>query len=251
MQRDKKTARRRRGAAVYTPIAVLLTIVIVLFGVSVFFRIAVIEVTGADKYTPERIISVSGVKVGDNLVIVDASNVAQTISDNLPYLSDVTVEKLVPDKLLIRVVESKPLATVGFEDHNWVIDQTGRVLEEAESGSDVALITIIGMNVEDVIVGKPLVVGGETTKLRFLTNVLTEIVNAGIADDVGVIDMSNIAKISFIYTDTYSVTLGSGEDVAYKLSLLFEIAGQLTPEDGPGRIDVSGDMEPRFIPLED
>ena len=49
---DEKYVRRfKRSAVLYTPIATLLIILLVIFGISVFFRVSSIEVKGAQKYT--------------------------------------------------------------------------------------------------------------------------------------------------------------------------------------------------------
>ena len=249
MTKDKKRRRRRRrGAVIYTPIALLLIVIIAIFGVSVFFRVATIEVTGAEKYTVEQILSVSGIKTGDNLFIIDESKVARLIRSNLPYLSDVVIEKTMPDKIKIEVTESRPLAVVQYDGDWWVIDQSARVLEETDNLGAGEKIKVNGLTIKALGIGELIVIGeDDQTKFKYLTDVLYAIENAGIAEQVTVMDISNIANITFDYTNRFTVTLGSGEDADNKIARVLGIVETLVESD-MGRIDVSKEDEWRFIP---
>ncbi|SHH92951.1 Cell division septal protein FtsQ [Sporobacter termitidis DSM 10068] len=250
MADDKYYRRRRRGAVLYTPIAAILIIVIVIFGISVFFRISDIEVKGAGKYTVDQIISASGIKIGDNLVFIDPGAVAAAIKTNLPYLSDVQISKIVPDKIAINVTESQPLAAVSVDNTWYIIDQKARVLEKTDSATAQGKISVTGLIPTDAPVGRQLAVGdGEQTKLLYLANVLSAIQNAGISGDVQSVDVSNIGNIQFSY-GRFTVIMGTGEDADYKMVKLHDVIATLEPDD-TGKIDVSQDapVTARFIPV--
>ncbi len=249
MADDRHFKRRRRGAVIYTPIAALLIIIIVIFGVSIFFRISDIEVKGAKKYTVQQIMSASGIKIGDNLVFIDSGAVEQNIKVNLPYLSDVEIDKIVPDRVEILVTESQPLAVVSFKSSWWILDQQARVLEKTDSDTAAGKIEVTGISPTAVPKGLPISVNdSEQTKLSYLVSVLTAIQNAGIAGDVKILDVSNIGGISFSYLGRFSVILGSGENADYKMAKLHEVVAELKPDD-KGKIDVSKENPPaRFVP---
>lgn len=249
MAEKKYRKRRRRGTAVYTPIAVLLIIIIVIFGISVFFRISAIEITGAEKYTIEQILSVSGIKKGDNLIFIDTNAASKNISSNLPYLNEVVIDKVIPDRLLIKVTESKPIAVFKSGDRWWIMDQKARVLEETDEISASQKIMVSGIEALSAVAGQQIRVNeSDATKLKYLVDVLYAINNAGISDLVGSLDMSNIGNIKFTYTDRFTVILGSGENTDYKLSLMQNVIAQLT-SDEKGRIDLSREGESHFVPL--
>ena len=61
------------------------------------------------------------------------------------------------------------------------------------------------------------------------------------------IDMSSIGSISFIYLNRFTVLLGTGENIDYKMILLRDMLAQLKPQD-KGKIDLSRDNKYHFIP---
>lgn len=248
MADEKNYRRRRRGAVIYTPVAILLIVTIVIFGISVFFRISDIMVRGVTKYTAEQIVAASEIKVGDNLVFVDPGRTAAKIKTKLPYLNEVIVEKIVPNRVDIIVTESLPIAVVTVDGSRWILDQEARVLEEADEFSADDKISVTGINPKSATVGRPLEVdGSEQTKLLYLANVLTAIQSAGIAEDVSSVDVSNIGSIKFSYAGRFTVILGNGEDVDYKLIKLRDVMERLKQDDR-GKIDLSQDNTARFIP---
>lgn len=248
MADDKNYRRRRRGAVIYTPVAALLIITIVIFGISVFFRISDIMVRGVTKYTVEQIVAASEIKTGDNLVFVDPGRTAQKIKTKLPYLNEVIIEKIVPNRVDIIVTESLPIAVVTVDGARWILDQEARVLDKADEASAEHKISVTGLTPKSATAGQLLEVdSGEETKLLYLANVLTGIQSAGITEDVSSVDVSNIGSIKFSYAGRFTVILGNGEDVDYKLVKLRDVMERLEPDDR-GKIDLSQDNTARFIP---
>lgn len=248
MREEKKVRRRRRSTFLYTPVAVLLILVTAVLGVSVFFRISDIQVKGARKYSTQQIISASGIKTGDNLIFVDKNAVAKNITLNLPYLNDIVIEKAIPDRIIITVTESQPIAVVRFNNEWWVIDQKAKVLEKTDDSDAVKKIEVNGITPTSMTIGQTMSVdSGEQTKLKYLINVLGAIQSVNISSPVSTLDVSNIANISFRYSDRFTVILGSGDNADYKIVLLTKIIDQLEPE-MKGKINLSNDIKQRFIP---
>ena len=50
---------------------------------AVFFRVGEIQVTGNSRYTAQEIIDVTGVKVGDNLFLLDRARLAREIQSRV------------------------------------------------------------------------------------------------------------------------------------------------------------------------
>jgi hypothetical protein len=67
------------------------------------------------------------------------------------------------------------------------------------------------------------------------------------AQDVTMIDMSNMADAVFRYQNRFTVKLGKNENVGYKLELLLSAVGQLAPGDS-GTIDLTTDKKVAFSP---
>lgn len=247
MADEKYVKRRRRGAVVYTPIAVLLIVIIVIFGMSVFFRISDIEVTGAEKYTVDQILSISGIVKGDNLIFLDTKAVSKKIGSKLAYLNEVVIDKIVPDKVVIKVTESQPIAVISYNGDWWIVDQIARSLEKTDGSSAAEKMKINGIEPVSVAEGQKIIVSeDQQTKLQYLIDILTALNNIGIAYDVSMLDIANIGNISFVYSDRFTVKIGSGEDIDHKLILMQQVIEQLEP-DFIGKIDLTGE-NPHSIP---
>lgn len=247
MADEKYVKRRRRGAVVYTPIAVLLIVIIVIFGMSVFFRISDIEVTGAEKYTVDQILSISGIVKGDNLIFLDTKAVSKKIGSKLAYLNEVVIDKIIPDKVVIKVTESQPIAVISYNGDWWIVDQIARALEKTDGSSAAEKMKINGIEPVSVAEGQKIIVSeDQQTKLQYLIDILTALNNIGIAYDVSMLDIANIGNISFVYSDRFTVKIGSGEDIDHKLVLMQQVIEQLEP-DFIGKIDLTGE-NPHSIP---
>jgi cell division protein FtsQ len=249
MPKKKSARRRRRGAAVYTPVAILFIAIVTIFGISVFFRITDIEIKGAEKYNAQQIQSVSGIKDGDNLIFIDKAAIAKSLSQNLPYLSEITVEKVIPNRIVIRVTESKPVAAIQYGGDWWIIDQKARVLEKTDTAGLSGKIRVTGLTPKAV--GEGLVVTvdkSDDTRLRYLTNILSALKDAGLSDKVSALDVSNTAYVTLEWGAHFTVLFGNGENAPYKVERVTKIISQLD-SDERGKIDVSSDENAaRFIP---
>lgn len=203
--------------------------------------------TEAGKYTTEQISTASGIKKGDNLIFVDAKAAEQRISLNLPYLSEVVIEKIVPDRVVINVTESQSIAALSYGGSWWIIDQKARVLEKTGIEDAAGKIIVSGIEPVSLVEGRVIIVDkNNETQLKYLIDVLSAIYNAGLAEEVGTLDVSNISNISFTLTDRFKVVLGSGRDAEYKLATLQNIIPRLAPDE-EGIIDLTREKS-HFIP---
>ncbi|MDR2420744.1 MAG: FtsQ-type POTRA domain-containing protein [Oscillospiraceae bacterium] len=237
---SRKNGRRRRGAAVYTPVAALLALFIIIFGVSVFFRVERITVTGSMRYTEDEIISASGIERGDNLFFMDRDAAARRITGAMPYVAVVRIERRAPGTAVIEITESRAVAAVAEGGSYWKIDSGGRVLERTDFAGTAGLIRVSGFSPRTPKEGGQL----ETeesyeTQRGFLLEVLSAIESRGIAGDVSNLDITNISAITFTYRGDVSVNLGGGDNASFKLD---KFLSELEREPGfRGRIDVSKD----------
>jgi cell division protein FtsQ len=240
--------RKRRRATFYTPIAIVLIVFAVFFGISVFFRVTDIQIVGAERYTAEQILSASRVSRGDNLLLLDPAEVIENITSRLPYISDVVVEKHIPDKITVTVTESRPVAAIEAAGQWWLLDQKGRALEKADRSALSGKVRVDGLNPDNVVAGQALVVTQKDVKKReALSRLLLALHHEEMLDQCEWIDVSNIAGITMRYGGRFTVVLGTADDVEKNLLRLVGVVEQLDEGD-VGRIDMTNDAEARFIP---
>jgi cell division protein FtsQ len=232
----RKTGGRRRGAVMYTPVAALLVLFITIFGVSVFFRVTRVEVTGSVRYTADEIIAVSGVEPGDNIFLIDGDAAARRIRASKPYVETVRIERRIPDTAVIEITESVAFAVISENGDYWKVDARGRVLERTDFAGTAGLIRVSGITPVTPKEGEVLAVGEAfETQKGYLLDMLKAIDEAKIGAEVSNLDIANISAITFVYRGSVAVSFGSGDNAAFKIQEMLE-ALKGRPADFKGRI---------------
>jgi len=233
---DKKKQGRRRNALMYIPIATLLTLILTVFGVSVFLRITDIVIVGATYYTEEEIIAAAGVGPGENLLLVNGAEVARRIMEELTYISEVQTSNVLPGTLRIYIRESTPIAQIVYRGRFLAIDATGRVLSDTASGATDA-ISVRGAVPISPGVGRVLQAApGAEIEMDAMMRVLSAIYDAGLIGAT-VLDVANPANITLeVFLEEYGhewhfmVELGSLDGVSDRIRPLPDVIELMTAE---------------------
>lgn len=211
-------------------------------GLSIFFKISEIEVSGTVVYTEAEIIAASGIEEGDNLFFINKFSVIDKIFKELPYISEVTISRSLPNKLMIGVVESYSVAVVNSGGNYWIIDKNCKLLEKTDASGSDGKIIVTGVTPIQPVAGEKLALGeAEKAKVSYLSDILTVILQRDIQNLVAEIDMSNVNNPRFGYNGRFTVKLGESGEISgleYKFELLEKIISQLG-ENESGSIDLS------------
>ena len=97
---------RARRRAFSGPLMFVVVVVAAIFVMSVFFRVEDIRVVGNQHYTAEEIIRAVDIEEGDNLFFFDRFAAVGRAFSKLPYIEAVTVERSLPNKVVITVEET-------------------------------------------------------------------------------------------------------------------------------------------------
>lgn len=237
---------KKRKSALYAPVTFVVICAVLVFAMSVFFRVSSIEVVGNEKYTAEEVILAAGIEEGDNLFFINRFNAISRLFSRLPYVEEAAISRSLPNKLLIEVTESDAVAYLTAEDGLWSVDRSCKLLSRISAEDAKELVEVIGLTPVSPEVGQTLAVDeGEATKVAFLSTILNQIVYLKMTNDIEQIDMSNVANPTFDYLGRFTVKLGNNEDVAYKFQVLISAAAQLKNGDA-GYIDLSIDGRAHF-----
>lgn len=142
-QRRHNRSRRDRGrfGALYICVCALLVLGALFLACVVFFRVQTIQIEGEHRYTQEDIIQASGVSVGDDLLFLDKYRIQRQIRSQLPYIESVYPQRILPDRVVITVVECVPAAALWHQDTWWLINSSGKLLESvSQPPSDCPVI---------------------------------------------------------------------------------------------------------------
>lgn len=182
----------------------------------VFFRVNTIEVTGNVRYTTEEVIAASGIHPGDNLMVMAKSRIASSIRTQLPYVEAVSIQRVLPDGVTIRVTERVAAASVDSAEGRWLISSQGKLLEPAGGGQ---VMEISGLTALAPYAGGMIQVAEEDeSTLRYVLELLGELESRGMLSRCTALDCSAVTYMMLSY-DIYRLKLPRGVDYSYYIQL--------------------------------
>jgi len=231
--------KKRKSNAFFAPVALVLVLIAMVFVVGLFFRVQTIEVIGAVSYTDTEIIEASGVEVGDNLFFINRFSASTNIFSRLPYVDAATIERSMPNTIIITVEESRAVAYLDWQGQKWMITSTGKLLGSA-SGTELAgLIAVTNLEPDAPTVGEVFRVDAENElKKTYLIDLLSVLQADGLNSSVNSIDFVNVSDPTLDYLGRFTVRLGSDKDLDYKIRMLLATVQQLSADE-TAIIDVS------------
>lgn len=241
--------RRRRGRfnAVLKLVCVLLVIGAIVAAMTLFFRIETIVVSGNVRYSDEEIIAASGVKIEDNLFLLDKYAVTGAIFEQLPYVESATLRRKLPDTILLSVQEGKRAAGVVTKEGAWLISAKGKLLEQQlEIPAECSVVT--GAEPVDPAIGANVTFAPE---IRFKQTALLELLQCAeerdMRQDILTIELEDDTCMRFCYTERFRVKLPWDADIDYKLQSLQAVVDHLEVNE-TGEINLMTDGKASFIP---
>ena len=241
----KKPRRRSVSGAILTFAVVVIATV---FLMSIFLRINDIRVEGNEHYTDEEIIKAIDIEQGDNLFFFDRFAAISRVFAKLPYVEEVSLERQLPNKVIITVQECKALAYIAVGDENWTIDRSCKVLGKATDDELGALIRVEGLDPGTLLIGERLTsADGSGEIIDFISDVLYQIQARNLAEHILSLDFSDPLGASMQYGTRFTVIIGGKSEVNHKFAMLESVLEQLKEGDG-GVINVSDGSTAHFIP---
>lgn len=246
-QRPRPPSRRDEPRKRKKPMSLFkrrLTIVLALLGMaavtvflaeSLLLRVTEIKVTGDEIYAQEDIIKLSGVKEGDNLLLIPASDREEKLESQLPYISKAKITRKIPGTVIIEITASRGVCSIESGGVWYVIAGDGKVLETCP-GPKEGLMQVLGVTVQSAKVGETLVLDNEEASTVFteITGLIDRLGENGqsAASEFTKLDLTNLYDIRLWYEGRIECIIGSNIQLDYKLTYGY---GNLTdPEKGIG-----------------
>ena len=107
------------------------------------FGVASVQVQGASNHTRGAILAAADVEAGDNILGVDLQAVRARV-DQVGWVHDVTVRRVLPDTLNIVVTERRPLAVWQYQGRVGLVDAAGEVIAGADATRFPQLPLVVG-----------------------------------------------------------------------------------------------------------
>lgn len=224
---DERTVRDRSGT-IGKLIIMAAIVAAIIFGIAIFFKVSIIEVQGNSIYDTDRILEVSGLEIGDNLLTVNKATTAGNIKAALPYVEAVSIGRTLPDTVVILVRESEASFAVSTGTNTvWLINAAGKALERIDPSELEQHPRIIGVTLDSPTAGEE-VSALNQKQLDAALVVLNELDGTGILESIASINVEKEYDIILWVSDRFEVKLGGTEDMAYKIQYLVSILDQLS-----------------------
>lgn len=148
----KGTSRGLRIFSIVRKVAVLMSIFITATGVYFYvhthpamsvFPLKHLTFIGNRHLTDDELKAFAGVHLNESLLMVSNKEVSQYLLKS-PWVRSVSVRKEFPDTLAMTIKETEPFALLNMNEHLFLIDENGKLLEELKGDSVPFLPVIAG-----------------------------------------------------------------------------------------------------------
>lgn len=228
-----------KGIIKWTILCIALIASFIYFMMSPLFNLAEIQVQNNEKISTDTIISLSGLKIGDNIYKTSINNIRKNIKQNA-YIESVNIKRKLPNKIQVTVEERKTTYNLEYANSFVYINNQGYILDILESKLEVPIIEGYTTSGDSIIVGNRL----NDEDLEKLGTVL-KIVESANVNDIG----NFITRINISDKQNYTIVLEGEKKKAYlgdasNLSTrMLYVKAILTEERGiEGEIFVNGDL---------
>ena len=275
--RKKGTSRKERklrdSDVVYTPpkpfkrgrfllrlATVAAVVMAVVLGMSIFFKVETVKVSGCKTYTEWEIAQASGIETGSNLLTVSRAQVSGNIISRLPYVESVRVGIFLPDTVNIEIKELDVVYAVEDDQGSWwLMNEEGKLVEQINTVASKEYTRILGVRLTGAEVGKmavaeetvmatiPVAGADQTTdetsettetteptepevtirvgvtgaeRLSAALAVIQQLSSNSISGQVDSVDVTNLTDIELWYDERFQINLGNTSQLEYKVGAL-------------------------------
>ncbi|MBQ7488210.1 MAG: FtsQ-type POTRA domain-containing protein [Clostridia bacterium] len=238
-----------------------ITLMIILFGISLIavilclylFKIRNLNVVGNRTVPKADFIELSGIKIGDNYLLLNKSRLKTRIESNR-YLKFRSAQLDYSGTLTLRLNERHAMGILVRNGFYYVIDENGVVLENSGPNmpENVKCPFVFGLNLPDaakILAGEPVGVM-DKEQLVALSKVLKALDETNMLGRTASLDIGNLDNIYIMTTEQAQVVLGQAKDLTVKLVVAREVLHQRQEMENltGARIDISNGYEAHYIP---
>ena len=218
LYQDMPKHRHIRKSAVVLLTLLVALVVLLLISALPYYQISKITVEGTHSLTNDKVIELSGVEQGKSIFYVRTHKAEKQIQESA-FIKDVTVQKLYPNQVKIKVKEIKSLGYIVTPDGYMQISEDGQLLAIQQTLNDYSLPVISGVKLSKIpAVGGKIEDDNLSKALEILSNcdqtLLHNIAELNVADDYNIIAYTN---------EKIEVRLGGLVNIEQRLQDLDEI----------------------------
>lgn len=246
LKKQRKRDRRLKRLKLFLKIIVLLGIIsgaVAFATCSPIFNIQSIEVINNKQLSIETIISLSGLTNGQNIFKFLNSNIEEKIKSN-PYIEDVNVKRILPNKIQIDVKEREPKFSIPVLSEFAYINSQGYILEITQNQLSLPVIYGLETTEENLKPGNRLD-DKDLKNMETILKIMGAMKDNNLDQLVTNIDISDKNDyIIYIEQEGKKIHLGDASNLSNKMLYIVAI---IEDEKGVnGEIFANGDLHQKF-----
>ena len=244
--KSKKKKRKKSSKKIITFVSccLLIAIVIIFALTTPIFNISNIEVNGNSKISTDTIISISGLKKGQNIFKFNNSTI-QNIKEN-NYIDEVQIKRKLPGTIIISVKEREIKYQIKLLNSYAYIDKNGYILEVSTVKKEVPII--VGFNIEEnELINKNRLEVEDLEELNKILKVLDSAKTINIDSIITEINIENKDNYYlYIESQNKKIYIGDTSNLTKKMLYIKKILEE--ESDKSGTIFTNGDISSGFKP---
>lgn len=255
--RERARRPRRRHRRAHTErgylsrvLSSLIVVVMVLSALIMFFRVKIVNITGAHRYSDAEILSIAGVSDGQNMFLMNKYRMAEKLIRELTYLEDVHISRNFPDTLIIDLKECVLPLAVAQDGACWLVSPSGKIVDRLDISAADDYAQITGCPILSPSIGTQIALPSEyLSQQRSLVRLLTALDEKQVLDDVDGIRLDKHNCILVDYGGRFTVKFPLDADYHFKLHALeVYISGEKIQDNMTGTFDLTRDDKNYFQP---
>ena len=231
--------------------SVAAVVIALILGLSVFFQVEVIEISGMDRYTAWDIEQASGIEKGENLLTFGRTRAAGKIISALPYVKEARIGIKLPNTVKIEIVEVEVAYAVEDTNGNWwLVSSAGKIVEQVAAGQQGSFPKVEGVKLEKAAVGvtatawqdpqTPTDANGNAVpvtttaaqRLQTVVDIAGFLEANGIIGKIESIDVTSLQDIQMWYGDQFQIILGGTDQLSIKIANMKAALTQVSYDEG-------------------
>lgn len=242
-KQNKKRKKKKNNKFAKILILIIIVIATTVFAfVSPIFNINEIVVEGNEKIETETIISLSGLKIGNNIFKNNEQNIINNIKEN-PYVNNVKIKRVLPTTMEIIIEERNVVYQVQVIDSFVYLDYQGYILEKSSQKADVPLLE--GLNTEqEKLLSDKRISNDDMENINAILKITDSAKNLDLYKEISKIKIENGEYILEFENEKKQAYLGDSSNMTNKMLYIQTILK--SEKEKSGKIFVNGDFNNGF-----
>lgn len=246
----KEIKRRKRIKKIKFVLKIVILIAVIAGGtafalISPIFNIKDIQVMNNSQVNSDTIVSLSGIKTGQNIFRFLKSKSIEKIKEN-PYIENIKIHRKLPSTIQIDVEERTPTYSIDYVGKYALINNQGYILEIVEDNRGLPIILNSITAQEEISAGQRLK-DEDLEKLGDILKIMSSAKDNNLDTQVTNIDIKDKNNYSiYLEQEKKTIHLGDTSNLSNKMLYILAIIEQ--EKDKAGDIFVNGDLNNKFQP---